>query len=371
MNSKKRALVYLITLCFLGSMGIAFLLGRNSVPPTVGYSPDPEREYLVGAEIYQLSAEANAQMLQAFRQAKTQVDALLQKCEDPAQVDWQLLRNENGQAEMYYQGKRVAVLSDIDDTLVDGAHYSADVIGTGGDWNNAAFARFLMSEKCTALPGAVELMNYCSENGIEVFYVTNRYDQGYKIGQSDSMGSYQKCIESVGEGSYRSADGKEIGVSLYQLYGKSAYDITLASMEELGFPVDDQHLIVNDLKLKGSSKESARQAIRNGCTAFPNGVVPTENALGCKDTLSCEAHEVVMLLGDQLSDFTDVFDEEGMDAVNRVEALDAYRDKLGSEWILLPNAVYGAALNHALDYGVPELFGEYSYVTAQKGTHAP
>ena len=55
-----------------------------------------------------------------------------------------------------YQGKRVAVVSDIDDTLVDGVHYTANILGRNGEWTNKSFADFVMSDGCTALPGAVE-----------------------------------------------------------------------------------------------------------------------------------------------------------------------------------------------------------------------
>jgi hypothetical protein len=53
------------------------------------------------------------------------------------------------------------------------------------------------SEGCTALPGAVEFANHCVENGVALFYVTNRYDQGYK----QSEAGY------AGQEGYKKADG--------------------------------------------------------------------------------------------------------------------------------------------------------------------
>lgn len=94
----------------------------------------------------------------------------------------------NGGKQLMYQGKRVAVVSDIDDTLVDGVHYTANILGRNGEWTNKSFADFVMSDGCTALPGAVEFINHCVENGIEVYYVTNRYDQGYKTSQPSTPG---------------------------------------------------------------------------------------------------------------------------------------------------------------------------------------
>lgn len=322
---------------------------------------NPEREYLVSSALYQLSAEADAAIYQAYSVVRDNVDEMLLKCADEAQPGWQLVENQNGGREMYHDGKRVAIISDIDDTLVNGVYYSADILGNNGDWNNASFARFLMSDACVALPGAADCMNYCAENGIEIYYLTNRYDQGYKIGQEDSRGSYASYVKEHGEGTYVSTSGDLIGTSVYQLYGKSMYDISLESMLKLGFPVDDAHLIVNDNKLYGASKEKARQAVMNGCTDYPNGQRETENSMNTGLAFSCEAHDVVMLLGDQMTDFTDDFDNGTADAPARKAQVTEAAGKFGTEWIVFPNAVYGKALDNGLSYGAEKLFREYAY----------
>ena len=131
---------------------------------------------------------------------------------------------EGGAKRLMYQGKRVAVVSDIDDTLVDGVHYTANILGRNGEWTNKSFADFIMSEGCTALPGAVDFINHCVESGVEVYYVTNRYDQGYKTSQA----------QYGGETGYRDSKGNVIGSSVYEEVGKTFYDISMESMEALG-----------------------------------------------------------------------------------------------------------------------------------------
>ena len=157
----------------------------------------------------------------------------------------------------------MAVVCDIDDTLVDGVHYTANIIGRNGEWTNKAFTDFIRSKGCTALPGAVQFANYCVENGIALFYVTNRYDQGYKLSEEGYAGQ---------EG-YKKSDGTVIGSSTFDIFGKTTYDITMESMANLGFPInvpnamnysDNVILIVNDTKLNGSCKEWVRQGITNG-----------------------------------------------------------------------------------------------------------
>ncbi|MDO5434916.1 MAG: HAD family acid phosphatase [Clostridia bacterium] len=361
--------VLIILLCAAAAFAGGWFAARGAGPAepqpekeTALHAADPAYEYLAGATVYQLSAESDALILQAFETVKSNISDLLLKCADEAQPDWQLITDPSGENEMYHDGKRVAIICDVDDTLVNGVNYTADILGNNGDWNNAAFSRFLMSDTCTALPGAVECMNFCKENGVEVYYLTNRYDQGYKVGQSDSRGSYDQYVKEHGEeGTYVSTDGNIIGTSVYQLFGKSMYDITLESMLKLGFPIDDSHLIVNDNKLMGGSKEKARQAIIGGCEDYANGQRADENSLGTGLTFSCGAHEVVMLLGDQMTDFTDAFDDGSMDAAERRAFTAVMAEKFGTEWILFPNAVYGKAMDTGLAYGTEKLFQEYAY----------
>ncbi|MDD3335266.1 MAG: HAD family acid phosphatase [Eubacteriales bacterium] len=352
-NFVKRSLIELLGLVVILS---GLTIGTSSA---AGFSPNPSYEYLVGSTIWQLSAENQALMQQAFTAARGRIAELALRCADSAQPDWYYEESLDGTKRMMFQGRPVAMITDIDDTLVDGAHYTADIVGADGDMNNVAFARFVLSDGCTALPGAVEFICFCAAQGVEVYYVTNRYDQGYKIGQADSVSSYEDVVGSAGAGNYIAQDGTEIGTTIYQVLGKSFYDITLETMTKLGFPIDDEHLIVNDSKLNGESKEYARQAIQKGCTDYPNGQREECANADCARTLTCAAHEVVLLLGDQLGDFTDYFAD--MDAVSRAKATEEYADKWGAEWIVLPNAVYGSAFNAALGYGVPKLFTNYAY----------
>ena len=328
-----------------------------------GVSPNPLYEYLVGGLAWQLSAESQALMMQGFAIAEKYVDEMVAACLDPDNTEWIIEVDSDGSKRMLHNGVRVAIVSDIDDTLVDGANYTADIVGNDGDYNNAAFARFVMSDSCTALPGAVEFVKKCVENGIDFYYVTNRYDQAYKPGQSDSVSSYEESIAKEGRGLYTKADGSEIGSSLYQACGKTIYDISYESMKKLGFPVDDQHLIVNDNKLNGSSKEPVRQAIREGSEAYPNGQRTDGNSTGTATTTTLESHEIVMLLGDNIGDFTDAFTAPGLDAVSRSALASStdYAGEWGTKWIVMPNAMYGNSLNYATAYGMNGLFKHYSY----------
>ena len=374
MNKKKknivRSILATIIICLIivfaydtgKKAGVASISNKEEQTSNTA-SPNSLYEYLGSGLAWQLSAESQALMMQAYAIAGNYVDEMLAMCEDSSNSDWTIELDSNENKQMFHNGVRVAIISDIDDTLVDGAYYTADIVGNDGDYNNAAFARFVMSESCSALPGAVEFVNKCVDSGIDFYYVTNRYDQAYKIGQSDSLGSYEESISKEGKGLYCTKDGTEIGSSLYQTYGKTIYDISYESMKKLGFPVDDQHLIVNDTKLNGSSKQPARNAIQEGDSSYPNGQRSDGNALDCATTINLEKHEIVMLLGDNISDFTDDFTADDLDAITRstLASNQDYENKWGVKWIVLPNAMYGNSLSYATNYGLNDLFKYYAY----------
>lgn len=48
-----------------------------------------------------------------------------------------------GSKALLHDGKRVAVACDLDDTLIDGAAYTAGILGNSSEWSNPAFVRYL------------------------------------------------------------------------------------------------------------------------------------------------------------------------------------------------------------------------------------
>lgn len=253
-------------------------------------------ENLKGATAWQMSAEAQALMMQAYTLAKSRLDDAISK---------------NGG-----KGSGLAIITDIDDTLVDGVHYTTDMM-FGGKRNNVQFAKFLMTDACNALPGALEFLNYCKEKDVEIFYVTNRSERGYMSTDDgyQNKNGYDDDHDSIED---------DLGISMY--------NISLKQLQHLKFPyADEEHLIVNKvLKNAPKSKEAARQ------------------------TIIAKGYKIAMLLGDDINDFTDDFEK---DAVARAkQATDVpYRDKWGTKWIILPNAVYGSWYS-----AIPKL--DYSFV---------
>lgn len=353
-----RVMLGMLSAVILVSAGIGIgyqMHTEKEMPEPVGYAANPAYEYMVGAAAWQMSAEAHALMMQGFHLAKDNIDDMAAMA-DGKQNGYHWVE-ENGQAKLFFEEKQVAVVCDIDDTLVDGVHYTANIVGRNGEWTNKAFTDFVQSAGCTALPGAVEFANHCVENGVALFYVTNRYDQGYKVSEAGYAGQ---------EG-YKKGDGTVIGASTFDIFGKTMYDITMESMAKLGFPVNDPDaanynenaiLIVNDTKLNGSSKEWVRRGIANGGTVKSGERVQESTAY--PETIDISAHHIAMLLGDDLNDISQIF-SESENAVDRVALTIENIDKWGAQWIVFPNTVYGSSANYAAQYGFSELFDYFDY----------
>ena len=65
----------------------------------------------------------------------------------------------------------------------------------------------------------------------------------------------------------------------------------------------------------------------------------TTNKEQCRQII-LETHDIILLIGDSLNDFSDVF--ENKIAENRVNETDRLKNEFGRRFIILPNPVYGA-----------------------------
>ncbi|OEF96387.1 5'-nucleotidase, lipoprotein e(P4) family [Vulcanibacillus modesticaldus] len=212
------------------------------------YNTEDLNEQLVMATAWvQNSAEYRALAYQAFNVAKMILDKDLA---------------ENTSTE-----KR-AIIVDVDETILDNSAYEAFLIGNDFGYSSKTWNPWMDAAEATAIPGAVEFLNYAAGKGVDIYYITNR-----------------------------------------KVVGKEG---TLKNLKDLGFPqVDEEHLM---LRTDTSSKTARRDAVDAD-------------------------HRIVLLMGDNLNDFSDVF--KGKTIEERFAATDANKDLFGSKFIVLPNPQYG------------------------------
>jgi 5'-nucleotidase (lipoprotein e(P4) family) len=120
----------------------------------------------------------------------------------------------------------------------------------------------------------------------------------------------------------RYATSKGVRVFYVTNRNQAEKDGTATNLKRLGFPgVNDQTLLV---KTDGSSKE------------------PRRNLIGSR-------YRIVLLMGDNLNDFSEVF-EKSRTVAARLAAVERNKEQFGTRFIVLPNVMYGDWENAVYDY---------------------
>jgi len=164
--------------------------------------------------------------------------------------------------------KPKAIMTDIDETILNNSPYETHQLLQGKDYDNASWKNWTSMGVADTIPGALHFLQFASASGIEIFYVTNR--------------------------------------------GESEREGTLQNLKKFNFPnADNKHLL---LAQNTSSKEERR-----------NSIVAT--------------HTIVMLMGDNMNDFSFLFEKKTSDERDRIA--DDFSSEFGNRFIVLPNPVYG------------------------------
>ena len=190
-----------------------------------------------------------------------------------------------------YKGKQfirpLAVITDIDETVLDNSPYNARMILSGKGYTRESWLSWGKELKARPIPGALDFFKEASKMGITIFYVSNRFD----------------------------AQKPE----------------TIANLKKVGFPgVDENHVL---LRTNTSSKEARRKQIE-------------------------EKYQVIMLFGDNLTDFSEEFEKQP--TAKRNALVEKMKTQFGKKYIVLPNPIYG-------DWETKGIFeGSYKWTTKQK-----
>src|SRR5690554_3695750 len=113
------------------------------------------REYSIAAVLWQQrSSEYRALAYQAFNIAKMQLD------------DYLVNTDKND--------KPLAIVTDIDETILDNSPYSGKQIELQEDYVPERWTEWVNEKKAKPIPGALEFFEYAKSRGVEVFYISNR-----------------------------------------------------------------------------------------------------------------------------------------------------------------------------------------------------
>ncbi len=67
-----------------------------------------------------------------------------------------------------------AIIMDVDETVLSNAPFQARLIERGIEYNETAWAEWVMEAKAEVMPGASQFIQYAQERGIKIFFITNR-----------------------------------------------------------------------------------------------------------------------------------------------------------------------------------------------------
>lgn len=112
----------------------------------------------------QTSAEYAALTTQSYRAAIAQLDAGL------ADPTWTASPEQTDA----YGELPPAVIMDLDETVLDNSAYQAWLIEAGESFSDDTWTAWCLAEEATAVPGALEFVRYAVDQGVTVFFVSNR-----------------------------------------------------------------------------------------------------------------------------------------------------------------------------------------------------
>jgi len=213
---KPRNKAILVALVLLISFS-ALALAEGSAQPAYSQKDVNEQDVMALAWM-QTAAEYRGLCYQAFNLAGIIVDRAL--------------------AQAKPGDKPLAVIADLDETLLDNSAYDVGLIGRNAAYSAATWTEWENAAQALAVPGAVDFATAAASKGVELFYVTNRDKAGFD-------GTLQN-LASLG---FPFADAKHVLVSAgssnkQPRFDQVAKDYTVAAYmgdNESDFPIGSYH----------------------------------------------------------------------------------------------------------------------------------
>ena len=184
---------------------------------------------------------------------------------------------------------RMAVVMDVDETVLGSYTYMAQWILGNVDYAGETWDQWMALRVSTAIPGAVDFIRTSQELGVSLFFITNR-----------------DCLIRAGN-----------------LGDCPQKDDTFANLRQLGVETDLDHIFIRG------------ERPPNRCLSVLTDAEHEEGRWTSVDKTSRRQcveldHDIVMLVGDQLSDF--IGGLEGTTPETRKVLLQQYGGKWGDTW---------------------------------------
>jgi len=73
--------------------------------------------------------------------------------------------------------KPLAIITDIDETVLDNSPYFSKLAREGKVYSDSSWISWTAQVKCDTVPGAYKFLKYASSKGVTIFYITNRFQR--------------------------------------------------------------------------------------------------------------------------------------------------------------------------------------------------
>lgn len=315
-------------LCIIALIAVCCYFMKKKQNSVTGYM---RSESYVGGVMYQQSAEVAVLYRQSFELARLQLDKRIE---------------ENRSS-----GKNLAIVTDIDATLIDDSGYFSGVLTNAegrakegkAPWNNkdwCGYYKSAASESSKALPGAVEFINYARRQGVQIFFITNRpyYELDLTVHQLYKEGFIDEEVLNAYSGL-----GATEGILQQRFTGDELQKFRQKVNSETEFELGDNYFTLKDdytVQVQGAKPSIDKAERRNNVTKKlgENGVVVMYLGDSLNDMVSADEYKYTDYSQDESNQFNRRY---GNAARNEAVMNELWREKWGTEFIIMPNSVYG------------------------------
>jgi len=197
---------------------------------------------------------------------------------------------------------QMVIVMDVDETVVNNSLYLAIRQLNNVRVKQVKWDQRIALREATAIPGALDFIEASQSMGVSVQFITNR-----------------QCRDRADNSGY--CPQKED---------------TLANLRQLGVSVDPQ-----DLYLRGEQPPDSCLSLLAD-EEQQSGRWTSSDKTSRRQCVELD-HDIVMLFGDQLSDFVGGYGSSTL--ASRDALLEQYRENWGNTWFLIPNPIYGRWLS--------------------------
>ena len=191
----------------------------------------------------------------------------------------------------------MAIVLDIDETVLDNSRYQGQLVHDDATYESESWDRWIALRAAPAVPGAVDFIRTSQSLGFHVAFITNRTCRARPDTDED-------CPQKLD---------------------------TLVNLQDVGVDTESTTLFLRGERPTGQ------------CRALLSASEQAEGKWSSDKTSRRECvileHDIVMLFGDQLGDFT--AEEGGSSGESGRDVAAKYSEYWGKTWFMLPNPTYG------------------------------